>query len=150
MRQSSLAELDARSRGRLPTAADSRQQLERYHCMAKHTPRKPTISELLVPWADDDQLADLETYRIQWEQRHGPVDLTRYYTSRWPSREQDTLYRIDFKAYFEALPTFVQDMIRDRVRTAAREGRGDDLADEYIRLYFHNHMKGPGGPPHSR
>ena len=118
--------------------------------MPRHPQVDASISALLVPWATPEQLQELERHRVAWEAKHGPTDLTRYYTSRWPNDEQSRLYGLDFKAYFEGLPEYFQDMLRNRMKHAAAQGKTDDMPDEYIRLYCLNHMKGRGDSPRSR
>jgi hypothetical protein len=109
--------------------------------MPQVPPRSVTISSLLVPWAEPDAIAEMETFRIAWEKTHGPTDLTRYYTSRWPEKELAALYELDFEAYFEGLPPFFQEMLRDKVRRAAQEGYMDDMPTRYIQQYLRNYMK---------
>lgn len=89
-------------------------------------------------------LSELDQHRIAWEHKHGPVDVTKYYTSRWPIAQQNALYAVDFKAYFDGLPPFLQSFLRDKVSRAAHDGKMDDMPSEYIRLYCLNQMKGPG------
>ena len=52
-----------------------------------------SLSECLNPYADQKHLAQLEKYRISYEQDHGPIDLSRHYTSQWPIEQQIWLWK---------------------------------------------------------
>jgi hypothetical protein len=59
---------------------------------------------------------------VRWETVNGAVNLTQYFSSRWPYNEQIALIRSDFDAYVRALPPFFVDMIQadlDKARAAA-------------------------------
>lgn len=111
-----------------------------------YTPRQPsryaTVTAVLVPYACAREVAALDLFRIAWEREHGPVDMSKYYSCRWPHREQEQLCKIDFKRYFEALPAFFQDFIRHETALAAKNGALDDMPDHFIRLYLGNKMRG--------
>ena len=112
--------------------------------------KRTSISQLLVPWADDDLLQQLEQSRIAWEKRNGPTDLTRRYTSMWPRNDRDALAAINPQAFFDGLPQFFQQLLRTSARQAARNGSLDDLPDTIIRLYCKNGLQGPEDSSRSR
>jgi hypothetical protein len=80
-------------------------------------PPPSSISCLLFPGLTAETYADMEVHRTRWERKHGPTDLTRYYTSRWPAAEADQLCEINPKEYFLGLPPFVQDYLREKSRS---------------------------------
>jgi hypothetical protein len=112
--------------------------------VTKPSQHKRSISAVLIPWALPNDIASIERYRVSWERTHGPTDLTKYYTSRWPERDIAVLYDSDFKAFFDGLPPFFQSWIRDKMDRSAAAGALDNMPDEYIRLYFANRMRGTG------
>lgn len=113
-------------------------------------PKTVSISMFLAPHVGADLLPDLEAARLTWERIHGPTDITKYYTSRWPLEAQRQLYDLDFHAYFYGRPPYFQDMIRQRMKSAATRGSIDNMPDEYIRLYCFNGMRNRGDSPRSR
>lgn len=98
--------------------------------------RKPEmISELVFPVASKVQQHEIEKYMLEWERQHGPVDLTKMYTSRLSFDERVFLAEADPKRFFDGLPTFAQDYIRINTRRAAELGKLDDVGDTYIYLF---------------
>lgn len=94
-----------------------------------------TVAELLCPLGDADLHEQLEQYRIAYEKEHGPTDLTRRYTSMWPARERDFLFKHDPKAFWDGLPPFCKAYLRKQVSAAAIDGDVDDLPEAFIELY---------------
>lgn len=111
-------------------------------------PRRPqdSVAALLYPECSPGQLEALEEYRVVWERRNGPTDLTRYYTSRWPKLDQAKLYKASPAQYYHGLPPFVRDFILRGMEQAAREGSLDRFPDEYIELFCSGEMKKGRGP----
>lgn len=97
-----------------------------------------TITELLDPRlrGDTDAIRQLEKFRIEWERIHGPVDLTRRYVTAWPAEQQDALFAMDPKRWWDALPPVMQDFYFAKLKAAARDGALDSLPDAYVQLYM--------------
>lgn len=106
-----------------------------------------TLADFLFPLFKPHLRAELEAYRVEWERLHGPTDLTRYYTSMWPVEARSFLWKTDPKRYFDGLPPFAQDWLRDKMELAAADGSLDDVGDTCLRLYTRGHM-GSGRRPH--
>lgn len=78
----------------------------------------------------------LEDYRVEWERVHRrKVDLTKHYVSMWPAPARDWLIVNDTQRYFDGLPEFAQDFIREKMKAAAKEGRLDNMHELYLNLY---------------
>lgn len=95
-------------------------------------PPAASISSLLFPGLDARSTFDLEAYRVRWERKHGPTDLTRYYTSRWPAAEADQLCQLNSKEYFLGLPPFVQDYLREMSRELRRSSMHETSLPERL------------------
>lgn len=84
---------------------------------------------------------ELQQYLDGWEKINGPVDLTRYYTSRLPVADQNFLLLNAPERYFDGLPRFVQDFIRAKMDLAKAQGKADDMPSIYLRLYLTGKMQ---------
>ena len=112
--------------------------------------KQKTISEILVRGSPAERLARIEKYRLEWEKLHGPTDLTRHYVTMWPAEDQIALHTADPEAYFNAMPPFLQDMLRGIVKNLASEGRLDDLSNSTLRLYCLGKLTKRDSSPPSR
>lgn len=83
----------------------------------------------------------------EWENEHGPVDLCRYYTSRWPERERTKLFEADPAAYFDGLAAVMQSFIKGKFDQCRDAGKLDDQEPYYLRLYLSGFMNSRGFPP---
>lgn len=99
--------------------------------LAEHLFRLPTL----------ELRKELEGYLQRWEARHGPVDLTKYYTSMWPRNDQVALMAHHPKRYFDGLPEFVQDYMRHKMESYALEGNLDDAPQTYQTLFVQGLMR---------
>lgn len=97
-----------------------------------------TIAEILDPRlrGDADAIRQMEKFRIEWERLHGPVDLTRRYVTALPAEQQDALFALDPKRWWDALPPVMQDFYFAKLKVAARDGALDSLPDAYVQLYM--------------
>ena len=106
-----------------------------------HRGQEPTITDLLfqtgIPWVQKE----LEAFRLEYEADAGPTDLTRYYTSMWPTEQVDALKRTDFSAYMRGLPMFVQAFFDIKFLSMAKEGRLDQLEDDFLSYYVQRRSK---------
>jgi hypothetical protein len=94
-----------------------------------------TLAEMLFYAPDAAQRKQLEEYRIKYEATYGPTDLTKRYTSTWPTEQQDWLITHDSKAYFNGLPPFVKAYLKGKMQIAAGKGKLDDMPDHMLHLY---------------
>jgi hypothetical protein len=99
------------------------------------------MAEMLFPLANADSRQKLEAWRIEYEQSHGPTDLTVRYTSTWLPAYQEWLIQHETRRYFDGLPPFAKAWIKGKFVGAAREGTLDDMPDEFLRLYLANEMR---------
>lgn len=99
-----------------------------------------TLAEMLLPVSDPAHCRFLEQFRIIYEERFGPTDLTKRYTSTWPEAQQNWLLKNHPKLYFDGLPPFAKAFIRGNMRVAARDGTLDDMPDGMLELYVRGQM----------
>ena len=105
------------------------------------------LSDLLIGFADPARRKDIEEFRIQYENEHGPTDLTKRYTSLWPTEQQDWLADHYPKRYWDGLPPYVQAYFRKQAEIAAGSGKLDDLSPMLIRLFLKREMDIGGDGP---
>jgi len=109
-----------------------------------------TLANLLHPMPTSDLRQEQEAYRVEWERRHNRrVDITKYYVSMWPMDMQEWMIAHEPQRYWDGLPEFAQDFIREKVELAARSGRLDRQAPIFIELYTSGYMS-KRGPSHGR
>ena len=104
-----------------------------------------TLSGIVVRFDDPELQAELETFLTKYERLHGPVDLTKRYTSTLPTEQQIWLRQHYPQRYFDGLPEFFKAFLRTKMRAAQQTGKLDDMPDEYVALYLSGQM-GSGGP----
>ena len=105
--------------------------------MRKLTAKHPvSISDCLYHLEVSKARTQLEQFRIEYEKLHGKTDLTKRYTTTWPDEQQNWLMKHDITAYFEGMPPFAQDFIKQKLKVEIQSGRGDDIDDSLLRLYF--------------
>jgi hypothetical protein len=95
----------------------------------------PTLAEILIRFDDERDRIELEAFRIEYEKKHGPTDLTKYYTCLWPTARQEWLIENYPAEYLEGLPPFVQAYIEQKLKAAAVRGRLDDCNPVLVRMY---------------
>jgi hypothetical protein len=110
------------------------------------TSRRPkTIAGLLfpLPLSSPKIVAQLEQFRIEYEAEYGETDLTKRYTSLWPSDHQDWLLTNHPKKYFDGLPPFAKAYLKGKMELAAADGQLDDMPDSYLALFLKGQMQLP-------
>lgn len=100
-----------------------------------------TLAEMLFPLGSEEENRELEAFRVEYEKEFGETDLTKHYTSMWPSKHQDWLIDNDTKRYFDGLPPFAKAYIKDKLDYAAQTGMLDNAPDCYLSLYAKGLMK---------
>jgi hypothetical protein len=98
---------------------------------------RTTLSDLLFPAISPIIRVDIDEYRRSWERANGPVDLTQYYTSRWPKEEQVALIRMDFDAYLKGLPPYFRAMLAGTVNAELAGAAGPEW-------FIHTYMSDRG------
>ena len=106
-----------------------------------------TVADIFLYQPTPQRRREFEEYRVEWERVNGPTDLTRFYTCMWPKEQQELLWKIDPKAYFNGLPPFLKDYIRGKLRLVAADGRLDDKPDIYVRMFLSGEL-GRDTDPH--
>jgi hypothetical protein len=99
-----------------------------------------TLADLLLRLSAPAQRRELEEFRIKFEAEFGETDLTRNYTSTWPTERQVWLIEHHPRRYWDGLPGFVQAYLKDKMRSAHRCGKLDDTPDHFLRLYLTGEM----------
>ncbi len=87
--------------------------------------RFETITELLCYLPTPDQRAELDQFRIKFETEHGPTDLTKNYTTRWPQDQQRWLLAHSAEtreAWLRGAPDFVREYFKQVVNAALDRG----------------------------
>jgi hypothetical protein len=105
-----------------------------------------TIAGMLLPHTALELEDELEACRLSWERSHGPTDVAKYYTSRWPPAEAKRLYELNEQAYFDGLPPFYQEYMKDQMQDAARAGCLDNMPDKFLSLFVRGRMTKRDGP----
>lgn len=100
-----------------------------------------TLAEMLFYLSDPSKRRELESFRIKFEAVHGPTDLTKRYTSTWPTQQQTWLIDRDVRRYFDGLPSFVKAYLRGKMQLAAQSGQLDDMPDNLLTLFVSGRMK---------
>ncbi len=95
-----------------------------------------TLAELVLYLDDPKQRKELEDFRIKYECRFGPTDLTQRYTSTWPRVQQEWLISMDPVRWFDGLPSFVKAFFYRKLELAASEGCLDNAPDAFIDLFL--------------
>ena len=108
-----------------------------------------TLAELVCDLQKPKRRAALEEFRIEYEKLHGETDLTRRYTSTWPTDDQEWLLKHHPKRYWDGLPPFVQAFLKDIMVRAAYAGNLDDMSESLLALFIRREMN-IGGNDRSR
>jgi len=104
--------------------------------MVRHLSNNRSITDILFPEMSAEARLRVERFRQTWVERNGPIDLTKYYTSRWPRSEQLALIELDFNAYLSGLPAFFQNMLHDMITDASLRGEMADLPKQYVEQFM--------------
>jgi hypothetical protein len=99
------------------------------------------ISDLLIGIRDPLKQRALEDFRIEYEKENGPTDLTKRYTSVFPTDQQDWLLQHHPKRYWDGLPPYFQAYVRKQVESAAVQGNLDKMPDALIQLFVKREME---------
>lgn len=91
-----------------------------------------TVADVLFWMEDAARREELEAFRIKFEERHGPTDLTKRYTSTWPIEQQRLLATVDPLRYFNGLPRFVQGYLNQLISMTQEELGLDALSSELL------------------
>jgi hypothetical protein len=105
-----------------------------------------TLADFLFPLSNRKVRKELEEFRIAYEETHGPTDLTKRYTSVWPTADQEWLTANEPKRYFDGLPPFAQAYIKANMEAAAEVGKLDDMPSCYLKVFVGGHMAAISGP----
>ena len=87
--------------------------------------RSRTVAELLCYFPDHNQRQELEVFRAHHEIAHGPTDMTRRYTSTFPTHLQQWLFENQPQRWFDGLPDFVQAFLTDKIAAMLKDGQID-------------------------
>src|SRR5260221_622939 len=110
--------------------------------MTRTSREKPTtIADMLFYLPDALRRRELEQFRIEFESKHGPTDLTKRYTSTWPEEHQNWLLENHPKQWFDGVPEFAKAYLRQKMQWAAIAGQLDDMPDELVQLYVSKQMR---------
>lgn len=110
-----------------------------------------SLSDLLFYLPTPELRAELEEFRLKYEAKHGPTDMTKSYTSRWPAEQQAWMLNHDKhtrEAWLRGVPDFAREFCRLRVNAAATSGAlsGDATTIQWIRDFIGGHACPPATP----
>jgi hypothetical protein len=108
-------------------------------------PHTETLAEKLFNLRSPVERAELEEFRIKYEETFGPTDLTKRYTSLWPSKQQEWLIKHHPERYWQGLPAFVQAFLKEKMIAMHRCGKLDDAPSFCLGLYLAGRMEIDGG-----
>jgi len=107
----------------------------------------------------EDQRQQLEEFRVHYEMTHGPVDVTKRYTSTWPTPLQQWLFEHQPQQWFDGLPPFVQAFLKTKISELVGAGQltlsdersmrshrirtGPDEAEHIDRFWLSQYLGGP-------
>ncbi|HTU90880.1 MAG TPA: hypothetical protein VMF69_12455 [Gemmataceae bacterium] len=99
-----------------------------------------TLAEMFCRFPDPRARRELEEFRIKFEGEFGETDITKRYTTQLRKEDQEWLMQHHPKRYWDGLPPFVQEFIRNKVVAAHQVGKLDDMPNEFLRLYLSGQM----------
>lgn len=99
-----------------------------------------TLAEMLFRLDDPRLRQELEMFRIKYEAQFGATDLTRRYTSTFSRVEQDWLVEHYPERYWKGLPPFAQAYLKEKMKSAHRAGKLDDMPPTFRELYLSGEM----------
>lgn len=105
-----------------------------------HQAKTQTIAETLLYLRDPRKRIELEKFRLDYEAYHGPTDLTKRYTSTWPSEQQEILRKADIRLYIEGFPPFAKEYLKQLMIERKKIGRLDDTPDDILELFLSGEM----------
>jgi hypothetical protein len=100
-----------------------------------------TLADLLFPQCAASKRGELEEFRLEFEAIHGPTDLTKRYTSIWPTEQRHWLIKNDLKRFFDGLPPFAKAYLKGKMQLAARQGMLDEMPDRMLQLFVSGQMQ---------
>lgn len=101
-----------------------------------------TLADLLSYFGKSSSLRrELEAFRISYEAKFGETDLIKRYTSVWPNEQQEWLLKNYPKRYYDGLPPFVKAFMKEKMHTAKRDGKLDDMPGTFLSLYLSGQME---------
>lgn len=111
-------------------------------------PRKGayTLAEMVHFVKSPKLRRELEAFRIAYEEKFGETDLTKRYTSTWPTAQQEWLLEYYPKRYWDGLPPFVQAFLKEKMIGIQKAGTLDDAPHSFLRLYLSRQMQVNDGP----
>jgi hypothetical protein len=106
-----------------------------------------TLASLLCSLPTPRLRHELEIFRIKYESKFGHTDLTKRYTSTWPTDQQDWLLEHHPERFWDGLPPFVQAFLKEQMHAAHRNGKLDDMPGDFLQLYLQGKMSIDGSGP---
>lgn len=108
--------------------------------------RFETLAELLCYLPTRQQRLDLEAFRVKYEADHGPTDLTKNYTTRWPVEQQQWMLNHDSstrEAWMQGVPPFVRAFLQKEINDAGKRGEVESTTLRWVRDYVGGHTCPP-------
>lgn len=110
----------------------------------------PTITDLLIRLPNAQKRDALDEFRHEFEAEHGPTDPTRYYTSLWPTAQQQWLFDHEPQRWYDGLPPFVRGFFKEQIEEAHAAGRLTDLPQQWVRDFMEGRVRAPSEPERAR
>lgn len=77
-----------------------------------------TVTDLLFRINDPQKRAEVNAFRSSYEAKRGPTDLTKRYTSQWPTKQQQWLFEHEQQRWFDGLPDFARAFFKHKIEAA--------------------------------
>lgn len=96
----------------------------------------------LMPVSSMRLLRELHAYRLEYEKTHPDASADgKSLTTTLPAQAQSHLWRHRTQDYVAGWPAFARAFFEERCGMMARDGRLDDMADGFVKLFIANRGK---------
>lgn len=75
-------------------------------------------------------------FHARYQSSHGPTDLTKRYTSTWPTSSQQWLFEHRPQEWFDGLPPFAKSFLAKRVSSLIEAGKIEPTKYDNIRRHW--------------
>jgi hypothetical protein len=103
-----------------------------------------TLTDLLFHLDDPTKRAELNAFRMKYEACNQLTDLTKHYTSQWPTPRQQWLFENDQQRWFDGLPDFAREFFKQKIEQEwSKPQPYDRLPSHFISEYLGGRVSAP-------
>lgn len=123
---------------------------ERY--VSPEQARIPTLAERVCYLPTIEQRIELERFRIEFEEKHGPTVLDKLYSCVMPPPQQQKLFDRSPQEWFDLLPAFLKEFFEIKLAQVheSRQMEETEGMPEFLRLYLGPKLGAVVSPGHGR